>query len=127
MNLSYGTTCSAITECIPQGLVERSIFATEPVQHEVKRGGSKTKIPPLPVVQIVAPRTPEFRGVAGDFESVVANEEEVVCGPSYRGKAVVTGLRDDDRRKMCPRVFGGTRIRKSHDHFLLMVLFSRFF
>jgi len=39
------------------------------------------KVPPLPFIQTVAPRTPEFRGVAGDFEPVVANEREVVCGP----------------------------------------------
>ena len=80
MNPLYGNTipCSAILECVPEGIVERSLYVPYPVQNQVELRSWRTQIPSLPMFQTVAPTTPKLGGARGDFEQMVTDEEEVV-------------------------------------------------
>jgi len=79
MNPLNNILVGASLEDIEQLVVERVIVPVE-IQDQVERSGPKTVpvMPSRPVLRGVSPETPNLRGRRGDFEPVVADEEEVV-------------------------------------------------
>ena len=67
-----------ILEYVAQGGVEITVVAVITVQDQVEWNSPGTTAPSGPVLQGVAPETPNLRSPRGDLEPVMANEEEVV-------------------------------------------------
>lgn len=103
MNRSYGITCGAIPELVPEGFVERDGILCG--QYKIEGSGSGTLILLQPLFQSVAPKCPKLRGTRGDLGPMVTNEKEVEpsCSPSKSP----TGM--TFQRKTSPRISGGAR------------------
>ena len=91
MNTSDGITGCTIPECIADRGIEISLLAIVAAQYKVERSGPRTAAPPGPIPGSVAPVTPKFRSPRGDFEPVVADEEEVVRSPIQSSEIMLGG------------------------------------
>ena len=82
------------------------------VERKVEGNGPGTLIALRPLLGSVTPEIPKLRGVGGNLEPMVTNEEEVVRTLLQLTKV---SFRMRLQRKMCPMISGGTRVNVFSD------------